>query len=320
MRLTEDNLDFKRIHDLGLDPRVKTEEQYLKLVAQGIERARAFLAELGQISVDPKNIRTLHSKIFSDLYPPSAGVAGEFTKRQIYIFGSKDEKFYGALPHQIEPRLADLHKVFAQRFGESKTEAQQIHTCVDFHVQFKAIQAFLDGNGRTASVFLEHQLSVVLKREIGLTLSATKYRDSMWSAVKEGKLGPIQSLITRAIEQASQEQTTARIAAPDSLQNQGTKREIPLSMDQVRDLSTGDVKRLLQNADSAKINGLTVASLKQEFEDRRRNEHAGAKDVKELLGQAVEQDKRHQQTFIPLKQDQTSEQEKGQTKTMTRSR
>jgi fido (protein-threonine AMPylation protein) len=211
VRLKNDNLgdsDWERIRNLGLHPEIRTEEQYLAKVDEGINRAKELLRGESQPVLNPQTIRDLHREVFCELYPPEAHVAGEYTQNQLKITGPGDEFFAGAPPHKIEPSLRELQKVFTQRFAEAQTDEQKILTCIDYHVQFKAIQAFPDGNGRTASLLLEHQLSLSLNRNITLNLDAKEYRHNMWLALQEGTLGPAIEQIKGEVQKQLKESPT----------------------------------------------------------------------------------------------------------------
>lgn len=172
------NSDWDRVKSLGLLPGIRSESDYRKAVAEGLNSARDFLTSLPYSVPTLRDIQMAHAVTFYRVHPWAGNFreAGyEVDVGQIQCTEAVD------VPKQLKSLAAEVKTVLAG----ADTPTKQVLWFAQYHSAFEMIHPFKDGNGRIGRLILGSQLDRVLndkKRSLLL-------RDEYTAALERAQLG-----------------------------------------------------------------------------------------------------------------------------------
>lgn len=171
---------------------------YRSAVAIGTEKARELLNPESRIEVSPALVKLVHHQIFSDVYK-DAEQTRKPGQNEIYI-GTKK----GVEPSKIDLALAGLCRSTNNAL-ESPELSKKAAAIACFFLKAKEIQAFWDGNGRTAGLIAEaliksHLLAhnPELQKSLVVSMDVSEYNRALVAGVEHHRPEPMINLVVGA--------------------------------------------------------------------------------------------------------------------------
>jgi fido (protein-threonine AMPylation protein) len=177
--------EWLSVQSLGFDRRIRSREDYIREVLQGIVRARGHYLENPVLVPSTATIADIHRRIFEGVHP----FAGKFREagQQVNV-GVR--RFRAVSSAQISYEL-NLTKLQAEWLIES---GQALLAIAWFHARLERIHPFLDGNGRSGRIVLHSSLAAQYGFTGALDFDGTRYRQALRASAQH-LLTPLMQLI-----------------------------------------------------------------------------------------------------------------------------
>ena len=149
-----DQDEWSRIVSRGLKSGIRDRSDYIHECKNGLDRALRMLGPCDS-ALRPVEIRAVHAAIFRDIHP----WAGETLPLRSESLSIGNTGLKGDLPEVLREKLVILSEGSKKDFSWAGSSVdRQAEAIASSYLALKRIQAFRDGNGRTAGIIAEHQI------------------------------------------------------------------------------------------------------------------------------------------------------------------